>query len=93
MKDLLQYLWIYDEHQYSQHRARVQLALSILFLWYMGLRTGEMLESREYTQENEGLLWKDFAISIHPDRNGVSRFTARVRLRNRKGHRGQDDKM
>jgi hypothetical protein len=48
VQDLLKFLWYHDEHHYSQHRARVQVALGILFLWYMGLRTGEMLESTEH---------------------------------------------
>ncbi|EME38220.1 hypothetical protein DOTSEDRAFT_29291 [Dothistroma septosporum NZE10] len=48
-----------------------------------------MLESNEHAQENEGLLCKDFLVSIHHDRHGG----ARVSLRNRKGHRGQDNKV
>lgn len=93
VEDLLKFLWLRDEYQYPQHRMRIQVCLSIILLWYLGLRTGEMVESKEHVGDNEGLLWKDFEISMQADANGSPVFCAKVSIRNRKGKRKQANKV
>lgn len=62
---------------------RAQVLLGIVFLWFLGLRPGEMIESKEHL-DNEGLCWKDFQISMQTDQDGQRLFQAKVSIRNRK---------
>lgn len=93
VEDLLTFLWTQDEYEYQQPRMRIQIALSIVFLWYLGLRVGEMLQGTEHAGDNEGLLLKDFDISMQANSDGRPKFFAKVSIRNRKGRKKQANKV
>lgn len=89
IQDLLSFLWQYDEKDLFP-RVRLQIATALSFLWYLGLRTGELLESRGASLKNEGVLWKDVHI-YKVEVDGVARFHAQIHVRNRKGKKGRED--
>ncbi|SMR57364.1 unnamed protein product [Zymoseptoria tritici ST99CH_3D1] len=87
IEDVLDFLWQRDEFVYKHPRIRIQIATGILCIWYMGVRTGEFTENA-CSLPNEGLLWKDFNISLIYDSSPT--FHIQVQLRNRKGRRGKE---
>ena len=72
---------------------RVQVALSILIMHFVGLRPGEFVESSAHRGSNEGLHWGDVNIMMIPNREGAPLFVAQLQIRNRKGRRDREDKM
>ncbi|KAF2835316.1 hypothetical protein M501DRAFT_906601, partial [Patellaria atrata CBS 101060] len=62
-KDLLKYLWIFDTFEYVHPRCRIQLHFIILLLSDLGLRPGELIESRCWLESNEGLYYKDITLT------------------------------
>lgn len=85
--DVLDFLWQRDEYTWRCPRRRVQLAMGILFIWYMGLRTGEFIHNA-CSLPNEGILWKDINISLLYESSPS--FHVQVTIRNRKGKRGKE---
>ncbi|KAH7551112.1 hypothetical protein BM1_09986 [Bipolaris maydis] len=84
-KDVIRFLWVCDEYQFQHPRARLQLAFSILMLTLMGMRPGEFIESSNWKDSNEGLLYRDVKLLRSSEADGG--FMLHVQLRNRKGHR------
>lgn len=93
MIDLLRFHWFEDEYEYAQPRFRIQLPLAIIFLRYLGLRTGEMVQGEEHLGDNEGLHWGDFDFSMEAGEDGARFFSARISIRNRKGRRNQENEV
>lgn len=44
-EDLIQFLWMCDEYQFTHLRARLQLAFAIILMTFTGSRLGEFIES------------------------------------------------
>ena len=44
-EDLIQFLWMCDEYQFTHPRARLQLAFAIILMTFTGSRPGEFIES------------------------------------------------
>ncbi|KAJ5055093.1 hypothetical protein J3E72DRAFT_178899, partial [Bipolaris maydis] len=84
-KDVIRFLWVCDEYQFQHPRVRLQLAFSILMLTLMGMRPGEFIESSNWKESNEGLLYRDVKLLRSSEADGG--FMLHVQLRNRKGHR------
>jgi hypothetical protein len=87
-EDILHFLWCCDEHDYAP-RMRLQLTWILTVMSHAGFRTGEVLESVDWRGSNEGILYKDVDLYIVRF-NGRLSFHMNVRLRNRKGQRGQE---
>lgn len=83
-EDLIRFLWACDEYQFQHPRARLQLAFSIVMMTLMGMRPGEFIESSNWKDSNEGLLYRDVKLLWDEDEG---KFVLHVHLRNRKGHR------
>lgn len=84
-KDIVRFLWACDEYRFQHPRARLQLAFSMVILTLMGTRPGEFIESSNWKDTNEGLLYRDVKLLRSSEDNG--QFVLHVQLRNRKGHR------
>ncbi|KAK6428402.1 hypothetical protein LTR95_015454 [Oleoguttula sp. CCFEE 5521] len=90
--DILFFLWELDEHVFRHPRVRLQLSTLILLMRFMGSRPGELVESAAHSGLNEGLHWGDINFELLVDRDGTPCWVAHIRIRNRKGKRGQEDK-
>ncbi|KAK6418935.1 hypothetical protein LTR95_017122 [Oleoguttula sp. CCFEE 5521] len=55
IRDLLSYLWRFDEHAFKHPQTRLNLALLILIEHYHGTRPGELVESSAHPGSGEGL--------------------------------------
>jgi integrase len=85
-EDLIQFLWMCDEYQFTHPRARLQLAFAIILMTFTGSRPGEFIESEAWKHSNEGLLYGDIDLVRYQNETYVG-FLLLIRLRNRKGHR------
>jgi hypothetical protein len=89
VEHILQFLWCLDEREYLHPRIRSQLAWIIIIMAHAGLRPGEIIESAMWRQSNEGIHYRD--VDLHLARfDGILKFQMNIRLRNRKGRRGQE---
>jgi integrase len=85
-EDLIRFMWMCDEYQFTHPRARLQLAFAIILMTFTGSRPGEFIESAAWKHSNEGLLYGDIDLVRYQNDTYVG-FLLLVRLRNRKGHR------
>jgi hypothetical protein len=92
-RDVLQFIWDLDEYHYDHPRVRVQIATAILILHLIGLRPGEIVESRAHKDTNEGLHYGDMDMTLMTNESGERLWRIHFRIRNRKGQRDRDDKV
>jgi hypothetical protein len=85
-EDLIRFMWVCDEYQFTHPRARLQLAFSVVLMTLLGSRPGEFIESAAWKHSNEGLLYGDIDLVRYQNGTYVG-FLLHLRLRNRKGHR------
>nr|OQO31360.1 hypothetical protein B0A51_03355 [Rachicladosporium sp. CCFEE 5018] len=90
--DILFFLWELDEQVFRHPRVRLQLSTLMLLMRFMGSRPGELVESAAHSGLNEGLHWGDINLELLVDRDGTPCWVAHIRIRYRKGKRGQEDK-
>nr|OQO30435.1 hypothetical protein B0A51_03065 [Rachicladosporium sp. CCFEE 5018] len=90
--DILFFLWELDEQVFQHPRVRLQLSTLILLMRFMGSRPGELVHCSTYLGSNQGLHWGDIDFELLVDRDRTPCWVAQIRIRNRKGRRGQEDK-
>ncbi|KAK6430070.1 hypothetical protein LTR95_013780, partial [Oleoguttula sp. CCFEE 5521] len=86
-RDILQYLWMHDEHPFKHPQTRLNIALATLLVHYNGTRPGELVESSLHRLSGEGLTWEHIEFWLICDSNGRRLWGANIYELWRKGRR------
>ncbi|KAK6399538.1 hypothetical protein LTR95_019419, partial [Oleoguttula sp. CCFEE 5521] len=86
-RDILQYLWVHDEHPFKHPRTRLNIACATLLVHYNGTRPGELVESTLHQLSGEGLTWEHIQFWLICDSNGRRLWGTNIYELWRKGRR------
>lgn len=93
---LLHHLLVEDNTVFAHERYRVQLHFIMLIMAYTSSRAGALVESTAYKGTNQGLIYSDFVLALHPNPAGRQErnlISLEMKLRFLKGKRQSGVKL